>query len=49
MVYPSAGNNDGVHGDRIIIAPSYNITKKDVDIIVHKLSGVISQFFSENL
>ena len=46
-VYPGTGCVDGVRGDHIILAPSYNVTKKDVEHIVATVSNVIHTVFSE--
>lgn len=45
-VYPGTGTVDGVHGDHIILAPPYIITKKDVDDIVKVVSSVVHLVFN---
>lgn len=45
-VYPGTGTVDGVHGDHIILAPPYVITKKDVDHIVKVVSSVVHLVFN---
>ncbi|KUI52547.1 hypothetical protein VP1G_10474 [Cytospora mali] len=45
-VYPGTGTVDGVNGDHIILAPSYLVTKDDVDHIVEVVSNVIKKVFS---
>ncbi|KAF2845956.1 omega-amino acid-pyruvate aminotransferase [Plenodomus tracheiphilus IPT5] len=47
-VYPGSGTVDGESGDHIIIAPAFNITEDDVDIIVERVGRLIEDFF-ENL
>lgn len=32
---------DGVNGDVIMLAPAYNITREDVDLIVERTAKVI--------
>lgn len=44
-VYPGCGTADGVHGDHIIISPSYNITNADVDAIVDRVGRLVEDFF----
>ncbi|KAL8716220.1 MAG: hypothetical protein Q9220_000125 [cf. Caloplaca sp. 1 TL-2023] len=34
MVYPGVGSADGWIGDHVLVAPPYNITEEDVDMIV---------------
>lgn len=46
-VYPSTGCVDGVRGDHIILAPSYIVTKEEVDHIVTTVSDVIHSVFYE--
>jgi adenosylmethionine-8-amino-7-oxononanoate aminotransferase len=46
-VYPCAGNNDGVYGDRIIIAPPFIIKREEVDMLVTKLHSAIAKFFAD--
>lgn len=45
-VYPGTGTVDGVYGDHIILAPSYIITKEDVDHIVDTVAAVVKKIFS---
>lgn len=44
-VYPGGGTVDGKSGDHIILAPSYIITKEDVDHITKVISDVIHEVF----
>jgi adenosylmethionine-8-amino-7-oxononanoate aminotransferase len=44
-IYPGAGTVDGVNGDHIIIAPSYNITNADVDTIIDRVGRLVEDFF----
>ncbi|KAL5117960.1 hypothetical protein ACEQ8H_004105 [Pleosporales sp. CAS-2024a] len=46
-VYPGAGSADGRLGDHVIIAPAYNITTAEVDLIVDRISRVIEDFFNQ--
>jgi adenosylmethionine-8-amino-7-oxononanoate aminotransferase len=45
-VYPGTGTVDGIYGDHIILAPSYMITKKDVNHIVKVISAVVHNVFN---
>jgi adenosylmethionine-8-amino-7-oxononanoate aminotransferase len=46
-VYPCAGNNDGTHGDQVIIAPPFIITREQVDKLVTRLHDVIVKTFAD--
>jgi adenosylmethionine-8-amino-7-oxononanoate aminotransferase len=46
LVYPCSGTVDGILGDHIILAPSFNVTEKDVQEIVQRLSSLINDFFA---
>lgn len=46
-VYPGSGTVDGVNGDHIILAPSFIVTKKDVDFIITTVSAAIMKVLSE--
>jgi adenosylmethionine-8-amino-7-oxononanoate aminotransferase len=46
-IYPCAGNNDGMYGDRIIIAPPFIIKREEVEILVTKLHSAVAKFFSD--
>jgi adenosylmethionine-8-amino-7-oxononanoate aminotransferase len=43
--YPSQGTANGYSGDHVIIAPAYNITSADVELIVNTIEGVIKDVF----
>lgn len=43
IVYPCAGNVDGVSGDTIIVAPPYNATEAELSEIVEKLALAITE------
>lgn len=38
---PGSGTVDGKNGDVIVLAPAYNITLADVEMIVDKLERVV--------
>lgn len=40
-VLPGGGVADGVDGDVIVLAPAYNCTKEDIDLIVERTANVI--------
>ena len=35
MLYPGRGSVDGRRGDHIIIAPPYNVTEEQIDLIIN--------------
>ena len=41
MIYPGTGSADGLQGDHIILAPAYNVTKVEIDMIVQALGNAI--------
>ncbi|KAL4802193.1 pyridoxal phosphate-dependent transferase [Aspergillus unguis] len=45
-VIPGVGVVDGKNGDIIQIAPAYNISRKEIDVIVDKVEGVINAVFT---
>ncbi|KAL2815117.1 pyridoxal phosphate-dependent transferase, partial [Aspergillus granulosus] len=46
-VIPGAGVADGVNGDIVQIAPAYNISKEDIELIVDRVEGVIHAVFGK--
>ena len=38
LVYPGAGTVDGVRGDHVLLAPPYNVTDAEIEVIVERLS-----------
>jgi adenosylmethionine-8-amino-7-oxononanoate aminotransferase len=46
-VYPGSGCADGTNGDHIIMAPAFNITHDEVDLIVNRVSKLVEDFFDE--
>jgi adenosylmethionine-8-amino-7-oxononanoate aminotransferase len=47
-VYPGTGTVDGRRGDHIILAPSYIITKEDVDHIVDTVLAVVKKILPQD-
>lgn len=45
-LYAGSGTVDGERGDHILIAPAYNIMKKDIEAIVDLTARVIEEVFS---
>ena len=41
MVYPSPGCADGVRGDHVLLAPPYNVTAPEIDLILEKVTEAI--------
>jgi hypothetical protein len=48
-IYPGTGTADGVNGDHILLAPAYNVTSKDVHMIVDTTVSVIEAFFNGSI
>ncbi|KAK4976563.1 hypothetical protein LTR66_010820 [Elasticomyces elasticus] len=46
-LYPGSGSADGTSGDHIILAPAFNVSVTDVELIVHLTVRVIGDFFDE--
>ena len=40
-IYPMNGTVDGKHGDHICIAPPYNVTANEIDMIVNRLGDAV--------
>lgn len=45
-LYAGAGTADGTRGDHILIAPAYNTTKEDIEMIADLTTRVIEEVFS---
>lgn len=43
--YPGQGTVDGLRGDHIIIAPAYNVTRDDIELIAMTIKDVIDEVF----
>jgi adenosylmethionine-8-amino-7-oxononanoate aminotransferase len=46
-VYMGTGSVDGVRGDHVMVMPSYNITRVDVDVIIVRLHDVLLTVFDD--
>ena len=44
--YHGQGTVDGVKGDHLIVAPGYNITKEEIEMVVGRLVKAINTTFS---
>jgi adenosylmethionine-8-amino-7-oxononanoate aminotransferase len=44
--YPGTGTVDGVLGDHVIVAPTYIITREEIDHVVETLRGVVEEVFA---
>ena len=42
---PGTGNVDGKDGDVIVIAPAFNISQAEVELIVERLEEVVNTVF----
>ncbi|SFT17190.1 hypothetical protein SAMN04488040_0042 [Sulfitobacter marinus] len=47
MTYPSQGCIDGVHGDHVLLAPSYTSTEAEIDLIVQTLSAAVADVLEQ--
>ena len=47
FVYPGSGTVDGDRGDHVIVAPAFNITNLDIDIIVESVGKLVVDFFAD--
>jgi adenosylmethionine-8-amino-7-oxononanoate aminotransferase len=45
-LYASSGTADGIRGDHVILAPPYNVTKEEIDIIVETTRKVVNEVFA---
>ncbi len=41
MVYPMGGTIDGVHGDHVLLAPPFIVTRDDINTIVERLAASV--------
>jgi hypothetical protein len=46
-LYPGSGSLGDRHGDHVIIAPQYNCTEADVEVLAARTIGAIKMFFKE--
>lgn len=46
-LYPGGGTADGVVGDHVMIAPAYNVTSFEVDLIIRLVTDVIQETFKQ--
>ncbi len=46
IVYPMAGTIDGTHGDHVVLAPPYTVTKVQIDEIVRRLGDAVDATLS---
>lgn len=46
-LYPGTGTMDGVRGDHVLLAPTYIVTRADIDHIATTTSAVIHQVFKK--
>jgi adenosylmethionine-8-amino-7-oxononanoate aminotransferase len=41
LVYPGSGTMDGIRGDHVLLAPPYNVTDTEIDVIVERLGVAV--------
>ena len=46
-IYPGSGTVDGDRGDHILIAPAYNVSNLDIDMIVESVGKLVVDFFAD--
>lgn len=46
-LYPGSGTVDGIKGDHILLAPPFNVTREEIEMIVDLTARVIEDVFSE--
>ncbi|KAI9368419.1 pyridoxal phosphate-dependent transferase [Aspergillus egyptiacus] len=46
-LYAGSGTVDGVRGDHVILAPPYNVTNEEIDVIVETTVNVLDTVFAE--
>ena len=49
VVYPGKGTIDGIEGDHILIAPSFTITKEEIEFIVDIVAKSIKEFITNEV
>ncbi|KAI9043987.1 aminotransferase, class III [Aspergillus affinis] len=45
-LYTASGTVDGTRGDHVLLAPPYNVTREEIDLIVEKTGRVIESVFA---
>ena len=49
MMYPGTGSADGLRGDHIILAPPYNVTTEEIEMIVAAAQKAVNSAFAQIL
>jgi adenosylmethionine-8-amino-7-oxononanoate aminotransferase len=47
LVYPGSGTVDGRRGDHVLLAPPYNVTDREIDVIVERLAAAVDAAVTE--
>jgi adenosylmethionine-8-amino-7-oxononanoate aminotransferase len=47
LVYPGGGTIDGQRGDHVLLAPPYNVTNAELDVIVDRLAQAVDEAIAE--
>lgn len=47
-LYPGSGTVDGVQGDHVLLAPAYNTTREEIELIVDLTTRVVDDFFAKD-
>jgi adenosylmethionine-8-amino-7-oxononanoate aminotransferase len=47
LVYPGSGTVDGRRGDHVLLAPPYNVTDTEIDVIVERLGVAVDAAVAE--
>jgi len=48
MIYPNAGCIDGQRGDHVLVAPPFNVTAAEIDIIVDLVGQTVDAVFARH-
>ena len=46
-MYPGTGCADGILGDHVLIAPAYNVTREEIDLLMRVLKETVDEVFDE--
>jgi len=46
-LYPGSGTVDGKVGDHILMAPAYNVTRADIELLANTTTRTVVDFFAK--
>lgn len=44
-MYPGTGSADGRRGDHILLAPAFNVTDEELDLLVDRVATLVEDYF----